>query len=90
MKRSEALRIIRDYLTDANPDDRYCGLFADDDANGCLTALEEAGMLPPMIKNPNIPDDMSRLQWGAECAKQELYNYNYLPDEYDINEWEKE
>lgn len=90
MKRSEALRIIRDYLTDANPDDQYCGLFADDDANGCLTALEDAGMLPPYIKNPLVPKDMSRLKHAAYKAIEQTYNYEHLPNDFETNEWEKE
>lgn len=59
-------------------------------AHRILEVCEEAGMLPPFVKNPGIPEDMSRIQWASRKAVERAYNYEHLPEDFEINIWEEE
>lgn len=62
MKRSEAIKIISDYIYELNVEPEDC----DKESNLILIALEKAGMLPPMHGTQYPHHEISRLRWEEE------------------------
>lgn len=56
-----------------------------------LEIFESLGMLPPEIKNPELPKDMSLFQHATEKILENKYNKTIkLPEEFYANKWESE
>lgn len=86
MKRSQMIRLLASYIYELNVDPEE----SDELASKILKGIEEAGMLPPYTKHPDIPKDMSMVKWASEKALESTYNYENLPNNFEINEWEPE
>ena len=90
MKRSEMV----DFM--AKTWREYCKQLTPENAgvrNGCdnlLSKLEEAGMLPPTVKNPELPKEMNVWDHATEAAIDELYNRRPGIVKFAVNEWEPE
>ena len=55
-----------------------------------LAIIEEKKMLPPTIKNPEIPSDWNVFTYATNKAYHELHNTKVELPKYEINEWNKE
>ena len=90
MKRSEMLWLMLDFFDNEFPSNEEVGNIDLNDMDQLLLKMEEAGMLPPFIKHPLIPADMSRIQHASRKAVERAHNYQHLPDDFEINVWEDE
>ncbi len=81
MKRSEAIRIIGNYLYELNvePED------IDEESDLILGALEKAGLQAPKVKIKLIRPDY---KYGAMCTMR--CNCEECNPEYLVNKWEQE
>lgn len=94
MKRSKMINIIKEKLLDNFPDYKAIDRDLDDFlqySKQILDLLEEKGMLPPKIKNPELPKDMNKMEHTIMSA---LYDNDitdeYISPKFEVNEWEKE
>lgn len=59
-------------------------------ADKILKGMEELGIFPPTIKNPELPDNMDTWKHATERALDELYNRSKPIGPFEVNEWETE
>ncbi len=83
MKRSEMINLIYDIITDREL--LYYEQFYKM-SEVILKLVEEKGMLPPTIKNPELPKDMTRLEHADILAQ----GHEYISPKFEVNEWEEE
>lgn len=75
--------IISDVLSEYTADPYY-------KADALLQLLEEQGMLPPTIKNPEIPKEWDKMTFYTQKAIAKYHNEFISYPEFSVNEWEKE
>lgn len=85
MKRSEAIELLEDFITDYEYDECYPS------GESLLEFIEDRlRMLPTKCKNPRI--SIGLLEHADRCAQAELYGSDYAlkSEDYYVNEWEPE
>ncbi len=75
--------IISDVLSEYTADPYY-------KADALLQLLEEQGMLPPTIKNPDLPKEWDIWAYHTVKAHHDLYMTKVNLGPFEVNEWEKE
>ena len=77
MKRSKAIAIISNFVYELNVEPDEC----DEESNKILTALEEAGMLPPRYTKHLTDEEAEEYPDEPEV---------YFLNEINLNEWEED